>query len=837
VFRRDIAFNYLSGTLSSALGSLSKLATLSLGNNKWPGGSAGLSGSIPASLASLSELALLSLTTNSFSGTIPQALVNLTNLKVLDVSANSLSGPLPPGVWSLLSTVTFMSLFSNNLSGSLPEFPQLPLASSVSGQTSYFDVGGNMFSGMIPESIGNLSALGLDMLNLYSNNFSGGIPSSIGSLVTLTLLDFSQNALSGSLPSSFSSLNLLVSISLQHNALSGTLPCEVTSLPNLMKLYLYSNTLQGSLVDCWAHLPSSLTSLNVFDNRLSGTIPDWLGSLSLSELNLGSNDFEGSLPPSLGFTTYLSLFDNRLTGTIPPELAAPDGRVGNAKLKSLDLGNNNLSGTIPFSIGESMFMLQALVLTNNEFSGLLPANLGTVGPLAVCLLSGGTNNFSCPLPTLPLSCAATLCICPAGQYFLNGDCAACAPGSISAAGSTSCTTCARNTYSVDGVACTQCPVTRGIQSISPAASSSLSACTCPPGLMRRDANSSWFDCLPCPSNALIVANSNTTLCACAPGFYDSLFGASLLAPACAACPLGGVCTTGFVGAAEGYWRNSTLSDVFYRCREGRCRKEEMLGGPLSSSANVSSEVERTAMNNSSSNSTNCVEGAGGPLCALCLPGYAMQSGACSHCSPSSAWYAWSDGDKAALLACCVVFALALTTFGFFLPVLPFLERRVNHASSFLSEYASRLLPAGRKVAEVPAPAALAPAQAEALDKERAVCAYEFIASEDSVEAGHANAVHLRDDDCTAAVPMHAATPLHALRSNSQHHYHSRRRLGAGATARFSHRLLFGTTLMVGVSMEGDNDGSSVVHDRLEYLYRIWDVSEEMLEPAAKIITK
>jgi len=806
VFRRDFAFNYLSGTLSSALGSLSKLATLSLGNNKWPGGNAGLSGSIPASLASLSELALLSLTTNSFSGTIPQALVNLTNLKVLDVSANSLSGPLPPGVWSLLSTVTFMSLFSNNLSGSLPEFPQLPLASSVSGQTSYFDVGGNMFSGMIPESIGNLSALGLDMLNLYSNNFSGGIPSSIGSLVTLTLLDFSQNALSGSLPSSFSSLNLLVAISLQHNALSGTLPCEVTSLPNLMKLYLYSNTLQGSLVDCWAHLPSSLTSLNVFDNRLSGTIPDWLGSLSLSELNLGSNDFEGSLPPSLGFTTYLSLFDNRLTGTIPPELAAPNGQVGNAKLKSLDLGNNNLSGTIPFSIGESMFMLQALVLTNNEFSGLLPANLGTVGPLAVCLLSGGTNNFSCPLPTLPLSCAATLCICPAGQYFLNGDCAACAPGSISAAGSTSCTTCARNTYSPDGVACTQCPVTRGIQSISPAASSSLSACTCPPGLMRRDANSSWFDCLPCPSNALIVANSNTTLCACAPGFYDSLFGASLLAPACAACPLGGVCTTGFVGAGEGYWRNSTLSDVFYRCREGRCREEEVLGGPLSGAAKASSEVERTTVNTSS---TNCVEGAGGPLCALCLPGYAMQSGACSPCSPSSAWSAWSDGDKAALLACCVVFALALTTFGLFLPVLPFLERRVNHASIFLSEYASRLLPSGRKVA----------------------------ASADSVEAGPADAVP--PHPCSAAVPMSAAMPPHALRSNMQHHFGSRqRRVSARASARlFSHRLVLGTSEMAMMSMEENNDGSSDFQDSLGFFMQILDGAEEMLEPATKIITK
>jgi len=328
---------------------------------------------------------------------------------------------------------------------------------------------------------------------------------------------------------------------------------------------------------------------------------------------------------------------------------------------------------------------------------------------------------------------------------------------------------------------------------------------------------------PCPEDS-VTSPSNPAQCACTFGYYDALFGASLLAPACTACPLGGVCTTGFVGAGEGYWRNSTFSGVFYRCREGRCREEEVLGGPLSGAANASSVVERTAF---STNSTNCVEGAGGPLCALCLPGYAMQSGVCSPCSSSSAWSAWSDGDKAALLACCVVFALALITFGLFLPLLPFLERRVNHASSSLSEYASRLLPTGRKVA---APAdSVEAGQANALGPQNDECA----------DAGRVDAVHPRDDNCAADVPMRAAMPLHALRSNTQHHFGSRRlRVGARASARlFSQRLVLGTLAMPMPMDKGDDDDFANVQSRMKRVLQILDGAEEMLEPATKIITK
>jgi hypothetical protein len=48
------------------------------------------------------------------------------------------------------------------------------------------------------------------------------------------------------------------------------------------------------------------------------------------------------------------------------------------------------------------------------------------------------------------------------------------------------------------------------------------------------------------------------LCACNTGFYDAQFGADPVNPVCTACPPGGLCETGLVGADEGFWRESKV---------------------------------------------------------------------------------------------------------------------------------------------------------------------------------------------------------------------------------------------------------------------------------------
>jgi hypothetical protein len=191
----------------------------------------------------------------------------------------------------------------------------------------------------------------------------------------------------------------------------------------------------------------------------------------------------------------------------------------------------------------------------------------------------------------------------------------------------------------------------------------------------------------------VAINENTTECACNFGFYDTLFGLTD-SPVCAACPDNGVCTSGYIAAAEGYWRASSNSDQLYRCREGRCEAENVPGplyylGAAHNTTNSNSPGRKLFSSMSLAlvavPSSNCKEGTTGPACALCKNSdgselnetiYAVQSGVCAPCDASAMWSAWTDGDKAALLACSIVFGLAVITFAFLVPLLPALDKRV-----------------------------------------------------------------------------------------------------------------------------------------------------------------
>jgi len=253
---------------------------------------------------------------------------------------------------------------------------------------------------------------------------------------------------------------------------------------------------------------------------------------------------------------------------------------------------------------------------------------------------------------------ALLCVCIAGTYLnsATGLCTLCSPGFYSTVNSASCTVCA--TGSVSGAGAT--------------------ACT------------------SCPSNSLSVNN----VCACSVGYYDTLWGVNTSAPVCAACPLGGDCSTGTVGAMEGFWRLNQNSDIFLPCKEGFCLAENVTG-PLSvtSSASNSSNSTITAgrrrglfqvnltLDAAGWAATNCVSGSTGPICGLCLPGYTLQSGQCLPCDPKAAFTAWSPRLKGLLYAGAVVIAIFVVALAFLQPISPLLERIVAGATSFASNTA------------------------------------------------------------------------------------------------------------------------------------------------------
>ena len=91
-----------------------------------------------------------------------------------------------------------------------------------------------------------------------------------------------------------------------------------------------------------------VTSLQLRENRLSGSIPTELGRLGgLGVLEISSNHLSGPIPPELGRLSGLGVLNlslNRLNGPVPMEL----GDLAN--LRVLGIGGNELSGCIPASL-------------------------------------------------------------------------------------------------------------------------------------------------------------------------------------------------------------------------------------------------------------------------------------------------------------------------------------------------------------------------------------------------------------------------------------------------------------------------------------------------------
>lgn len=96
----------------------------------------------------------------------------------------------------------------------------------------------------------------------------------------MKVLVLSANNLDGTFPSCISNMNDLVQLHVNGNSFSGDLPKGLHTLPYLSRLTLSNNRFTGSLSNLFDDVQlndpvfPSLTTLNLDDNQLSGTVPD-----------------------------------------------------------------------------------------------------------------------------------------------------------------------------------------------------------------------------------------------------------------------------------------------------------------------------------------------------------------------------------------------------------------------------------------------------------------------------------------------------------------------------------------------------------------------------------
>lgn len=119
---------------------------------------------------------------------------------------------------------------------------------------------------------------------------------------------------------------------------------------------------------------------------MDGSVPEGIGDLlELVHINLEGNYFVSSIPSSVGqlpLLVYLFLSDNHFTGTLPESLS-----LLNASLQDLNVGDNELHGTIPSWLG-LMSNLNTLVMSFNYLTGAVPSSLSRLSGLRVLQLDG-----------------------------------------------------------------------------------------------------------------------------------------------------------------------------------------------------------------------------------------------------------------------------------------------------------------------------------------------------------------------------------------------------------------------------------------------------------------
>ncbi|XP_076957894.1 receptor-like protein EIX2 [Bidens hawaiensis] len=348
-----------------------------------------------------SILDYLNISHNNIQGKLGDVISFSPDVATVDLSNNRLHGRLPGNY----STTKFLDLSNNRISGSLEQF----LCSGIQEPQplEFLNLANNRMSGVISDCWKNFGRL--NILNLEKNRFSGIIPSSLGNMSYLKSLEMDENRLYGNLPPWLLNFTSLVVIKLAENELTGK-ASFLAGLDNtrLRVLSLRSNKLEGKIPDEICHL-RSLQILDLAHNDLSGNLPTCFTNFSVisgretsgpiylyqativtaSLVTKGSTYTYGTKHYQV---TSLDLSDNKFSGSIPDELLRLSG------LRFLNLSHNNLTGRIPnlFSQNET---LESLDLSMNHLEGNIPLSLSQLTSLNC--LNVSCNNLVGGIPTGP----------------------------------------------------------------------------------------------------------------------------------------------------------------------------------------------------------------------------------------------------------------------------------------------------------------------------------------------------------------------------------------------------------------------------------------------------
>uniref|UniRef100_A0A199UAN8 Leucine-rich repeat-containing N-terminal plant-type domain-containing protein n=1 Tax=Manihot esculenta TaxID=3983 RepID=A0A199UAN8_MANES len=424
----NLGGNAFTGSISEGLCGLKDLQHLDLNYNKF-------GGTLPQCLGNLTSLTFLDLYGNQLIGYLPSFWP--PKLQSLDLRYNHLEG-----VFSFnYSSLEVIRLSGNKITfenGWIPSFQLRALIMQDCGLESILEFLFHHLKGRFPYWLLQNNG-GLEILNLMNNSFNGQLEIGAKMLPSMTYLNLARNHFEGDILFSAGDDCKLKTLDLSHNNFSGEVPerllsnCTSLSLLRLSHnnfhgqialfnltqiddLQLNDNQFEGTLSSLhtkFSHQSYGPIVLHLSNNRLHGEIPHWMGNFTgLIYLNLRDNLFQGQISCQLLSTEieYLDLSYNSFSGLLPSCFngnslrqinlqgnrfsgSIPEALLNISTLNSLDLSDNELSGTI---LNKSGGNLSSLFFYYEEIISVASFQIGSLNN--VSLLDLSRNSFSGSIP-------------------------------------------------------------------------------------------------------------------------------------------------------------------------------------------------------------------------------------------------------------------------------------------------------------------------------------------------------------------------------------------------------------------------------------------------------
>ncbi|KAM0835278.1 hypothetical protein ACQ4PT_063027 [Festuca glaucescens] len=262
--------------------------------------------------------------------------------------------------------VTLLDLSNRNL-----QISRLPSDLFRLASLQYLNLAFNTISSSQLPVPGFESLTQLTYLNLSNCNFVGQVPVSISRLTNLATLDLGYNPLLKlhRLSNILASLSKLKELHLDRVNITATAPECFNALgkhvPLLQILSLNGCGLSGPIVPSL----SSLHSLSMLHHNLFTTVEQPLDHVHIGIVDLSFNKLRGTV--AFPYDGYMLAYSNNKFSSIPSGSFLRQVK----STYSVDLSNNELSGTIPYADCHSHDALQILDLSGNNLSGLVPPYL------------------------------------------------------------------------------------------------------------------------------------------------------------------------------------------------------------------------------------------------------------------------------------------------------------------------------------------------------------------------------------------------------------------------------------------------------------------------------